>query len=155
MIACVKWIRQENKEVVIFGAGTYGHQIYDILKCQGIDTALFCDNKKSGSVDEATGVRIVDVDELKKSGREYLILLCVVDQNAYATIEGQLKDAGDSFWQLRGMREYIDSLTVENLKVPACNYDYIFWTVCFVIISIAASICLYWHNGILLIVLFF
>ena len=102
MIACVKWIREENKEVVIFGAGTYGHQIYDILEYQGIDIALFCDNNKGGGVDEKTGVRIVDVDELKRSREDYLILLCVVDEDAYAAIEKQLKEAGFTSGLLRG-----------------------------------------------------
>ena len=150
MISCVEWIREENKEVVIFGAGTYGHQIYDILKCQGIDIALFCDNKRGGSIDEKTGVRIVDVDELARSGGDYIILLCVVNENAYNAIEKQLKKAGFASRYLCGMREYIDSLTVENLEIPAHGFDYIFLLVSFVIASVAVYSCLHWHNGLIL-----
>lgn len=149
MIACVKSIRKENKEVVIFGAGTYGHQIYDILKCQGIETALFCDNNKGGSVDEKTGVRIVDVDELKRSGGDYLILLCVVDEDAYSAIEKQLKEEGFSSGHLCGMQEYIDILTVENLEMSVHDADYIVLIVNFIIASTTVFSCLYWHNGIL------
>lgn len=155
MKACVNWIRKEKKEVVIFGAGTYGHQIYDILERQGIGIALFCDNKRGGSIDEITGVRIVDVDTLKKSGRDYLILLCVVNQEAYVSIEKQLRDAGILSGQIRGMREYIASLTVENLEIPTHKYDYIFFTAGFVIASAAFSACRHWHNGVLLLLVLF
>lgn len=150
MVSCVDWIRRENKEVVIFGAGTYGHQIYDILKCQGIDTALFCDNNKYGCIDEKTGIRIVNVDTLKNEAGKYLVLLCIVDGKVYVSLQKQLKEAGFHPGQLCGMREYIDSLTVENLEIPSHVFDYVFFIASFVLIGTAAFFFLYWHHVILL-----
>ena len=155
MISCAEWIRRENKKVVIFGAGTYGHQIYDILKRQGIDTALFCDNKKCGGIDKETGIRVVDVAALKEQNRNYLILLCVVDKKAYISIENQLKEAGFDSGQLRGMREYIDSLTVENLEIPDHSFDYSYFTLCFIIMGTAVAASLYWHGGLILLLYLF
>lgn len=150
MISCAEWIRKENKEVVIFGAGTYGHQIYDILKRQGIHISLFCDNNKCGNIDEKTGIRIVDIAVLKRNAESYLVLLCVVDKKAYTSIANELKEAGFDPGQLRGMREYIDSLTVENLELPDHKFDYIFCAVSFVILCVAMISFLCWHNGIIL-----
>lgn len=150
MVSCVDWIKKENKEVVIFGAGTYGHQIYDILKCQGIDTALFCDNKKYGCMDEQTGVKIVNVDALKNETEKYVVLLCIVDGKVYASIQEQLKEAGFSPGQLCGMREYIGSLTVENLEVPSHGFDYVFFAASFILIGTAVFFYLYCRDSILL-----
>lgn len=126
MVSCVKWIRDKERAVVIFGAGTYGHQIYDILKCQGIEVAFFCDNHKYGCIDEKTGIEIVSIDALRRKIGECLVLLCVVNEKAYALIERQLETAGFSGEDVCGMREYIDSLTNENLEIPNHSYDYLF-----------------------------
>lgn len=155
MVSCVKWIRNKDKAVVIFGAGTYGHQIYDILKCQGIGVAYFCDNNKYGCIDEITGIEIVSIDTLRGKIGKCLVLLCVVDEKAYVSIERQLNAAGFSGEDVRGMREYIDSLTVENLEIPVHRYDYLFAGMSFLILSFAFLFYIFFHNEIILMLVLF
>ena len=64
-----------NKKVIIFGAGSTGHQIYTLLLKKGVNARVFayCDTYKTG-VDESTGLAILSVDSLMYHMDAFIII---------------------------------------------------------------------------------
>lgn len=68
----------KGKEIVLFGAGECGHDVYRILRDAGIQISLFCDNHLAGHTDEETGIEIVGPGYLQNDMEKYVLLICVV-----------------------------------------------------------------------------
>lgn len=106
---------------VIFGAGICGHKIYDLLSGYGIRVLCFCDNTLGGSIDSATGLKIIGAEELNAIDNPE-ILVCVGAENTSQAICGQLLSMGFDEKQMHRMNAYFYWQTKEYFEAHIEEY---------------------------------
>lgn len=111
---------------VIFGAGVCGHKIYDLLHGYGIRVACFCDNALGGSIDKATGIKIIGEEELRNSISGSEILVCVDAEDACQSICRQLRSLGFDERQIHRMNTYFYWQTKEYFEMHIEKYKKVY-----------------------------
>lgn len=86
------WIK--DRKIVIFGTGSYGQQVCDLLNKNNYEVEYFCDNdqQKSGTIGYHN-IPIVSLATLLEK-EELLDFVFIICSYAYITIEQQLKHSG-------------------------------------------------------------
>lgn len=97
---------EAGKNPVIFGAGDCGHKIWALLHGWGINVLCFCDNRQNGKIDEITGLKIINPQEMHDIIKDSEILVCVEEENAYQSISHQLLRLGFDKNQIHIMNKY-------------------------------------------------
>lgn len=95
-----------GKNAIIFGAGDCGHKIYDLLYGYGVKILCFCDNNTDGGLDKITGLKILSQEELCDIIDDFVILICVLDEDACKSICRQLLSLGFEKAQIHIMNQY-------------------------------------------------
>ena len=62
------------ENIIIYGAGAVGHEVYDYLHRQGIEPDYFCSGLNGGYIDSATGKKVLRKEELKDYANACVIL---------------------------------------------------------------------------------
>lgn len=102
----LKILGEAGKNPVIFGAGDCGHRICALLHGWGIKVLCFCDNRQNGKIDEITGLKIIKPQEMHDIIKDFEILVCVEEENAYQSISHQLLRLGFDKKQIHIMNKY-------------------------------------------------
>lgn len=113
---------KQKKKLVIFGAGDCGHHIYEMLHQEGIEVSCFCDNRPKGKTDEATGLEIMQPEDLDGSMEDLAVLICVVDIQTEVFIHRQLLSLGLKEEQILNMREYFFRASLPYLEENINKY---------------------------------
>lgn len=81
-------ICQAGKKTVIYGAGSRGNALYDFLIDRGKEIYAFVvsDDRKNGDVDKK-GRKILSLSDVKKSEKEYSIILAAADEEMKRNLE--------------------------------------------------------------------
>lgn len=114
----------QGKELVLFGAGECGHDVYRILRDVGIQVTLFCDNHLAGNMDEETGIEIAGPGSLQEDMEKYVILICVVVtcQDIYE----QLILLGFAPAQIFIMKDYFQRPPIGYLEKHLSKYEAVY-----------------------------
>ena len=98
------------KEIILYGAGTNGKKVAQILWKHGIQIAGFCDSMKTGDViwgKESRKSAILDLNSI--DNYKYVVLITICDGNAAAEVKEKL------------VERKIEITTVEQLLYPDGN----------------------------------
>ena len=80
-----------NKNVVIFGAGTFGRVLLSKLRLYGVMPVAFCDNSKELQGKQIDGIFSMSLSEV---GRCFSNTIFVVATSAVATVTAQIEESG-------------------------------------------------------------
>lgn len=80
-----------GREVIIYGAGAVGHEIYEELCKQNITVKYFCSGLNGGYVDQTTGISVITKEELK-GHRESCVIIAIGDAATEAEKEQLMFD---------------------------------------------------------------
>lgn len=116
-----KSVEEQDRKLVLFGAGDCGHVVYNILHNANIEIFCFCDNRLRAA-DKETGLPIVSPEYLKDKTGELTVLVCAVEEDVYRSIQKQLLSLGFGSEQIHIMREYYDRLSPSYLEKNLSKY---------------------------------
>lgn len=114
--------KSKEKQIVIFGAGELGHRVYHVLVERKLSVVCFCDNKTSGKIDSRTGLKIVNLKDLKDDINNIFVLIAVFDDAGYVSVYQQLLDFGFECGDLMNSKIIAERLPISYLKENVGKY---------------------------------
>ena len=85
MINDLKLFKTENtlnkKNIVLYGAGLLGIEVYEMLKYAGIAVAYFCDSNPKKHGKRIDGIEIIPPGKLKELDSETIIIITIYNEN--------------------------------------------------------------------------
>lgn len=115
-------VEGQGRKIVLFGAGDCGHVVYHMLRSVNIDVCCFCDNKAGRCADKETGLVIESPEYLMDRAAELAVLICVMEEDSYNAIYGQVLSYGFNKAQIYLMRDYYDRLSPAYLEEHIQKY---------------------------------
>lgn len=103
----VKVLKQRGLKIIIYGAGYYGKQVFDLCFSSGLQVEFFCDADKNKWGSQIQGITIISTDKLKEIVKDHLIV--VSPKYAYKEIVDKLIKMGI---KSENIYKYIDYICV-------------------------------------------
>lgn len=122
MFCLIEWVKNQNQEIIVFGAGFAGGQIVETLTDFNVNVAYLADNNESLWAKERYGKKILNLDELA-SMKEAAIVIGI--NNGAKLVHRQMMDMGiprnqiyisQRPWWLGKDLQYFDALLPHSKK---------------------------------------